>query len=81
MTAPRSLSELANVILLVREATAILDLESSLQGDTAIEAVADNLWDLYNQLLDIRDLKHTETGHGYSVKPTITITNTTTVEA
>lgn len=73
--APRSLKELRNVILLVREACGILDLESSLRDDPEIQALADKTYDLLCELRTKNETLHTDTGWGWVVEPTIEIKN------
>ena len=72
---PRSLVELRNVIALVREASVILDLDSSLRNDPEIEKLSNRTYDLLCDLRSKIESKHTDLGWGWAVEPTIEITN------
>lgn len=73
---PRAMAELKNVIVLLREACGILDVDASLRSDERTYELADNVYGLLNDARDLLELMHTETGHGYEVSPTIEIRNT-----
>jgi hypothetical protein len=72
---PRSLAELANVILLVREASGILDLEETLRADPEIQVLADRSYELLCDLRAKLESKHIELGFGWTARSTIEIRN------
>lgn len=77
--APRKMIELRNALVCIREAMSILDLTVDLRNDPTVIHEADELFNIYRVLRDRLDEMHTETGHGWEVKPDIEIRNKETV--
>lgn len=75
MTAPRNVTELKNVTVLLREATSMLDLEQSLRSDERTFKLADRLYDLLCDARELLELYQTESGHHGYIEPTIAIKN------
>ena len=75
MTAPRNITELKNVIVLLREATSILDLNQSLRSDERTFEFADRTFDLLCDARDLLELYQTEANHHGYVDPTVEIRN------
>lgn len=72
---PRKLVELRNVIALVREASVILDCDENLRKDQEINHLADRTYDLLQDLRAKLESTYTELGWGWTVSPTVEITN------
>lgn len=72
---PRKLIELRNVIALVREASCILDCDEHLRKDEEIQFLSDRAYDLLQDLRAKLETVHTDLGWGWTVEPTIEITN------
>ena len=72
---PRNVAELKNVIILLREATSILDVDQSLRSDERTFELADRAYDLLCDARNLFELYQTETGHHGYVEPTIEIRN------